>query len=468
MKNLFKKLSFLSLIVLTVFVGGAFSAWAYSYNQNPSTFGPFPKAGEVRMYYFSGNGIPELIRLVYQGNNYNVTPANGDPKQGIIVNTGISVQAGDYLKIFVKDPQGPSLGWMPPSDDNKCGTGAPNGNGGHYAIIDVTNWINTANQAGEPLVSKQCWADWPEWSGDLDFNDYFIVFSYVPQTGNPPTVDLKVNGSDGPITLTAPANYTLSWTSSNANTCTASGSWAGTKSLNGSEAQNNVPQGTYTYTLTCSNNFGSASDSVTVYVVPPSSTVATLSISKLVRDPAITTSANYYENLYMIPGREVEFSLTVTVTGSTQATNVYLRDSLPAGLVYLPGSTTVDGVAVADGIVSSSGIFLGNLLPNQTKVVKFRARIEPNSYFTQSLTQLVNTAYSSGGNATQVSDTATVWVVKQGQVLGAAAVDTGAEAGIVNALIVGLGSAFSLSSFQLGRRLYWKKRIMLARQQPVE
>ena len=82
-----------------------------------------------------------------------------------------------------------------------------------------------------------------------------------------PTVDLRVNGSNGPLSLSAPASYTLSWTSTNAASCTASGSWSGAQATGSSQGINNVGGGTYTYTLTCSNPSGSASDSVTVNVL---------------------------------------------------------------------------------------------------------------------------------------------------------------------------------------------------------
>ncbi|MEW5805616.1 MAG: hypothetical protein AB1721_02745 [Patescibacteria group bacterium] len=560
MKKIYQKIkqlfnSKISLFVLSGIVLGLLvvplSALGYSYHANGSAFGPMPKAGELRLFYSTyGAGFGTTIKLTRDGVNIKTLSLSGDKK---IIDTGLDVYQGDQVGIYIEDVDGPVVGWDDLKSGNRCGSGLPNGNGGYYAIIDVSNQVNWVNNnlEGEPVISWQCWGDSPEWSGDLDFNDFFIAFSYVPPSIQPPTVDIKANGSDGPVSLTAPADYTLSWTSANAETCSASGSWSGSKAINGSESRNNVSQGSYTYTITCSNSvgsatdsvtvnvssqivyptvdlkingqdgaitltapayytlswtstnanicsagnawfgskglsgsesrnnvgvgtyvytitcsnsYGSASDSVTAYVIQESVPV-TLSISKLARDPAITTSINYYENLYMIPGREVEFSLAITAYGASSAENVYLRDSLPAGLVYISGSTTIDGVAAPDGIISSAGIYLGNLLPNQTKTVKFRARLEPNAFFTQSLTQLVNTGYGSGNNASQVSDTANVWVVKQGQVLGAAAVDTGADVSAITALITGIAGALSLSGFQLGRRVYWKKKIMLAREQ---
>ncbi len=272
-----------------------------------------------------------------------------------------------------------------------------------------------------------------------------------------PTVDIKVNGSDGTITLNSPAYYTLNWTSNNANTCSASSSWSGSKSINGSESSFNVGQGNYTYTITCSNQYGSANDSVGVNVIGQN-TQGVLSVSKLARDPAITTSVTYYENLYMIPSREVEFSIAVTNTGSTQIGNLYVQDSLPAGMTYVSGSTAIEGVLTSDGIVSG-GIYAGTILAGQSKTIKFRARLQDNVYFTQSLTQMTNTAYARGDNASQVQDTANIFAVKQGQVLGAATVDTGADGNTLAVLFSGLGAALSLSGFQVSRRIYWKKRI---------
>lgn len=91
----------------------------------------------------------------------------------------------------------------------------------------------------------------------------------------PPTVDLKVDSSDGPISKTiVPGYYTLSWTSTNAATCTASTNpsyvdWTGSVSFNGSKDLNNVPWGTYVHTITCTNAAGSATDSVTVTIGQP-------------------------------------------------------------------------------------------------------------------------------------------------------------------------------------------------------
>ena len=92
-------------------------------------------------------------------------------------------------------------------------------------------------------------------------------------TVNPPptpTVDIKANGSNGPITLSYNTAATLSWSSSNTSSCTASGDWSGSKILNTppTESTGNLTS-SRTYTLTCNGVGGSVSDTVTVNVSAP-------------------------------------------------------------------------------------------------------------------------------------------------------------------------------------------------------
>jgi outer membrane protein assembly factor BamB len=109
-----------------------------------------------------------------------------------------------------------------------------------------------------------------------------------------PTVDLKVNNSDGPISVTLPTTITLTWTSQNASSCTASGSWSGSKSTSGSQSISLSSAGTYTYTLTCTNSSGSSSDSVTVNAQsqPSTTTQTTGEWTQFAHDPQRTSYTN--------------------------------------------------------------------------------------------------------------------------------------------------------------------------------
>lgn len=84
-----------------------------------------------------------------------------------------------------------------------------------------------------------------------------------------PTIDIKANGSDGPLTLESNTQVDLSWTSTNASLCTASNGWSGTKAVSGTESMGKLTA-SKTYTITCSNGWGTISDSANITITRPS------------------------------------------------------------------------------------------------------------------------------------------------------------------------------------------------------
>lgn len=92
-------------------------------------------------------------------------------------------------------------------------------------------------------------------------------------TAAPVNVDIKANGSDGPVSLRFRDYVTLSWSSQNAGSCTASGDWSGSKSTSGSQSIQLTTVKNYTFTITCAGaSSGQTSrDSVEVRVsaLPP-------------------------------------------------------------------------------------------------------------------------------------------------------------------------------------------------------
>lgn len=98
--------------------------------------------------------------------------------------------------------------------------------------------------------------------------------SVTVNVGAAPTVDIRANGSNGPITVAANSSVPLTWTTTGSPTsCSASGSWTGSKgsaASNGPENQN-VGTGQKTYTITCTKSGGypSATDTVVVNVSDP-------------------------------------------------------------------------------------------------------------------------------------------------------------------------------------------------------
>jgi hypothetical protein len=83
----------------------------------------------------------------------------------------------------------------------------------------------------------------------------------------PPTVSLSAS----PAAITSGQSSTLTWSSTNAASCSASGEWSGTKALSGSQAVTpaNISPGlvaTKTYTLACTGTGGTTSSSAIVSV----------------------------------------------------------------------------------------------------------------------------------------------------------------------------------------------------------
>ncbi len=118
-------------------------------------------------------------------------------------------------------------------------------------------------------VSSQVTWDFEEGkTRDVSLVSFFT--NWQAPVPSPPTVDLKANGFDGPLTIIEGTELLLDWTTANSpDSCTATGDWltTGSKdSAGGSESQGIPLAGSYTYTIECSNAQGTGTDSVDVSV----------------------------------------------------------------------------------------------------------------------------------------------------------------------------------------------------------
>ncbi len=100
------------------------------------------------------------------------------------------------------------------------------------------------------------------------------------------TATVAVNSLPGTPTVTLAANpsnviagnaSTLTWSSTNATSCTASGGWTGSRATSGTQGTGSL-NATTSYTLTCNGPGGSANQTATVTTTPPLPTVS-LSVS---------------------------------------------------------------------------------------------------------------------------------------------------------------------------------------------
>jgi hypothetical protein len=96
-----------------------------------------------------------------------------------------------------------------------------------------------------------------------------VIFSGPAAPATPaPTVSLTAS----PLSITSGSSSTLTWSSTNATSCAASGGWSGSKSTAGS-ASTGVLTATTNYGLSCTGAGGSGSASTTVTVAPASTKV---------------------------------------------------------------------------------------------------------------------------------------------------------------------------------------------------
>jgi hypothetical protein len=92
----------------------------------------------------------------------------------------------------------------------------------------------------------------------------------------PPTISLTAT----PMAISSNGATSLSWNSAYATSCTASGDWSGNKDTSGSEIISQL-QTDSTFTLLCTGDGGSISDSVSVMVSPQPVVTVTLSASPI-------------------------------------------------------------------------------------------------------------------------------------------------------------------------------------------
>ncbi len=92
----------------------------------------------------------------------------------------------------------------------------------------------------------------------------------------PPTVTISAS----PASIALGSTSTLTWSSTNATSCTASGAWTGSEATSGSLSVKPSATGTSSYMLTCTGAGGSASNSASVTVsAAPSPPAPTVSIA---------------------------------------------------------------------------------------------------------------------------------------------------------------------------------------------
>jgi len=220
----------------------------------------------------------------------------------------------------------------------------------------------------------------------------------------------------------------LRWTSTNTNYCVASNGWSGNKST--SNYESTAPNSQTTYTLICYGNGGQVTQSLTLYVTSPTTTI---SFTKLGRN--LSNGDRVYSKVIRVAQSDIiEFYLTVVAGSSADLQNVVITDNLPSVLSYQSGTTKVNDITQVDGI-TTTGLSLGTIPRGTSKTVIFQAlSTNPGTYLTYT-----NTAQVTASGISAISDNATI---TYGLVAGAATVQTGAEDSLWVSFIISMGLAF--------------------------
>ncbi|MDB6088876.1 MAG: hypothetical protein JWN85_1660 [Gammaproteobacteria bacterium] len=185
-----------------------------------------------------------------------------------------------------------------------------------------------------------------------------------------PTVTLSVQ----PTTVTAGQSVTLTWSTMNAASCTATGAWTGAESVNGTQTIAPTMSGSATFTLTCAAPSGNAytggggatTTASAMLTVNPASAFA---VTNLVSDSAGTGALTIDPNLVnpwgivfgpttpvWVANNHSETSTLYDGNGKAQPAAAPLIVKLPAGA----GSTTFDPTGIVfngstNFVVTSAG-----------------------------------------------------------------------------------------------------------------
>ncbi len=174
----------LALIILVGSAGFPLPA-AQAANGNPAVIGPLPAGGVIRVYV--QQNVADGPRVTVKD---GAAVASHDGS-GVI--NLLSVKTGDTIEIYVGNlGHGGQLdpGWEPPQGAWWCGH-----NGVGDGIKGFGGMEASAEAAGAPIVSRQCWEDW----ADGGYEDVTVIVTYDPATvdSTPPTTTASPAGTLG-------------------------------------------------------------------------------------------------------------------------------------------------------------------------------------------------------------------------------------------------------------------------------
>jgi len=268
----------------------------------------------------------------------------------------------------------------------KSGTGTGTVNGSGTPAINCGSTCSASYVSGTSITLSaipNAGSTFSGWSGACSGNGACTVSMTANRNVNAIFAGIPapvVNLSASPSTIYSdmlPANSTLSWTSTNATSCSAS--WTTKTTTSGSEIKNFTAKGSYNYTISCTGSGGTGNDSVTVSVVdrPPTAWINATSPINLGQSTTVNWGSNYATSCNGASSPSTSFSTggaisgSRTITPSTAGNYVFSLTCSGAG-----GSTSASTTVVVNTVVTNSltiskigtGLVSGVSTPSQPNI----------------------------------------------------------------------------------------------------
>ena len=253
------------------------------------SFTPTASASSGGRLTFTIVGRPGWANFNSSTGQLSGTPAVADvgSYSGIVISVSDGVTSASLPAFTIMVVAGPRISGTP---GTSATVGArysftptasdPAGNGLTFSLTHGPSWANLNIATGQ-LSGTPAATDVGTYVGIVISVTDGVASASLPAfaiTVNAAGVDPTVSLSASPTTVSTGGSSTLSWSSTSASSCTASGGWSGSEPTGGSASTGALSAAT-TYTLTCSGPGGSASQSVTVNVSAPVNPTVSLSAS---------------------------------------------------------------------------------------------------------------------------------------------------------------------------------------------
>ena len=209
-----------------------------------------------------------------------------------------------------------------------------------------------------------------------------------------PTVSLSL----APASVQAGQPSMLTWSTTNANSCVASGAWAGNQATSGSITVTQAAPGTYTYSLTCTGNGGSATGSVTLGVTGLASNAALVFIDSGPAGAGNIINVPFVSVTLCSPGTSICQTIDhVLVDTASFGLRIIAPNVLDPSLA-LPAVTGPSGKAVGECAQFVSGYFWGSVHRADVKIAGETASSLPVQEVDAAFGSIPSACSSSGNN----------------------------------------------------------------------